>query len=321
MQNFYETFFSHGKCIGNSQSWDPVQKLVKSLFQLFNLEPVGVECHHVRCLILFIVAEKQIEIRRHRRNSKFKFNSPWKILLQPFEHFITVMIVQYTLVEIRTNSTLVWLNKVRIQRNLPDFKMCTWKRIFFRLIELERENVINKKLTAREWFCGTCSRLAFMRNFIIECVWPDGNFVWWNDNGRVVNEAKVFNDLILCVSTGLQERCTHTVHVWIWNRSKVSQNLSHTNHFANPFLESFILQTLLQTDCLYSYLVAVEREILDLLVIAEKGHRKKRDEFINMAKFVRYSFVFRNIHTHTQPHAREARWIISFCCDTFLPLF
>lgn len=84
----------------NVQRSGPVQKLVKTLLELLDLEPVGVEGHHVRSSVLIV--------------------RPAEVLLQPLEDLRSIVAVQYALVQIGTVSTFVALDVVSVQWNFPD---------------------------------------------------------------------------------------------------------------------------------------------------------------------------------------------------------
>lgn len=84
--------------IRNSQGRCPAQEFVESLLKFLDLEPVCVECHHVRCFILLIISRE--------------------ILLKPFQHIIGIVIVENALIEIRTNTALIRLYKMRIEWHL-----------------------------------------------------------------------------------------------------------------------------------------------------------------------------------------------------------
>lgn len=126
----------------------PVEELVQSILQGFGLEPIGMEWHHIGCLILFIVT--------------------WEILLQPFEDLLFIQIVQHTLIHIGTMSALKTFDIMRIQWHLP----YTWERT--------------------GW---TGTALAFMRDLVIQCVWPHGHRYWGHCDRTVIDVAKVFQNL------------------------------------------------------------------------------------------------------------------------------
>lgn len=121
---------------------------MKSIFQLFDLKPIRFECHHVRCLVLFIM--------------------PGKIFLQPFKNIVGIVIVQHTLIQVRTMATFVAFNVMSVQWHLP---------------------------YAGEYFWRTGSTFAFVRYFVVECVRPDGQCLRFYRNRTIVNVAKVFNNL------------------------------------------------------------------------------------------------------------------------------
>lgn len=73
---------------------------MKALFELFDLEPVGVEWHHVRGLVLVVV--------------------PFEVLLQPGEHIICIVVMQHALIHVRAVTSFVAFDIVRIQRNFPN---------------------------------------------------------------------------------------------------------------------------------------------------------------------------------------------------------
>lgn len=85
--------------IHNLQSERPVQELVQSALQRLDLEPVRVEGHHVRGLVLLVV--------------------PGKVLLQPLKHVVGIVIDQHALIQVRTVAALVALHVVHVQRQLP----------------------------------------------------------------------------------------------------------------------------------------------------------------------------------------------------------
>lgn len=126
---------------------------------------------------------------------------------------------------------------------------------------------------AWELLIRTSAAFTFVWNLVVESVWPNGDFIWWHNNARIVDEAKVLDDLILSISTWLQERCSHAIDFGIGYVWEMSKNLSHSNHFAHPLLVAFILQSLLQTDGFHSYFVASVREILNLKIIAVRMMR------------------------------------------------
>jgi hypothetical protein len=78
----------------NSQLRCPIEELVQALLEFLDLEPVGVEGHHVRRLVLLVVARE--------------------VLLQPLKHLISVVIVQHALIEIGTNAALERLDEMRV---------------------------------------------------------------------------------------------------------------------------------------------------------------------------------------------------------------
>lgn len=82
------------------QALRPVDELVQALLQLLDLEPVGVEGHHVRRTVLLVSAVK--------------------VLLQPLEHLVGVVVVQHALVQVRAVASLVRLDVVGVQWHLPD---------------------------------------------------------------------------------------------------------------------------------------------------------------------------------------------------------
>jgi len=72
---------------------------MKPLLQLLNLEPVGVEGHHVRRSVLLVVA---IEV-----------------FLEPFQDFVRVVVVQDALVEVGAMAPFVRLHEMGVQWDLP----------------------------------------------------------------------------------------------------------------------------------------------------------------------------------------------------------
>lgn len=56
-----------------SQCHRPVEEFRQTAFQLFDLEPIGVERHHVRRSVLFVISVK--------------------VFLQPLEHLLGIVIV------------------------------------------------------------------------------------------------------------------------------------------------------------------------------------------------------------------------------------
>lgn len=72
---------------------------MQTILQWLGLEPVGVEGHHVGCLVLFIVARE--------------------VLLQPLQDLLLIQIVQDTLIEVGAMTALISLHIVGVQGHLP----------------------------------------------------------------------------------------------------------------------------------------------------------------------------------------------------------
>lgn len=80
----------------------PINEFVQPILQFFDLEPVGVEWHHVWCPVLIII--------------------PVEVFTKPFKNFCSIVTVQHTLIQIRTMTTFVSFHIMSIQRNFP----CTY---------------------------------------------------------------------------------------------------------------------------------------------------------------------------------------------------
>lgn len=83
-------FINHNKKINCLLFVGPVDEFMKPVSQFFNLEPVGVERHHVRSPVLIVI--------------------PVKVFTEPFEHFGGVVAVQYALVQVRAVAAFVRLH-------------------------------------------------------------------------------------------------------------------------------------------------------------------------------------------------------------------
>lgn len=78
-----------------SQRYYPVKEFRQTALQLFNLEPISVEGHHIRRSVLFVISVK--------------------VLLQPLEHLFGIVVVKNALIQVRAVSTFVTLHIMRIQ--------------------------------------------------------------------------------------------------------------------------------------------------------------------------------------------------------------
>lgn len=72
----------------------PIQEFVQTLLQFFDRKPICMESHHVRRLILLIISTE--------------------IFLQPFENVFGIMIMQNTLIQIRTVTSFEVLDVMRV---------------------------------------------------------------------------------------------------------------------------------------------------------------------------------------------------------------
>lgn len=73
---------------------------MESSLEFLDLEPVGVEGHHVRRAVLFVIA---IEV-----------------LLEPLEHFAGVVVVENALVQVGAVTALIGFDVMGVQRDFPD---------------------------------------------------------------------------------------------------------------------------------------------------------------------------------------------------------
>lgn len=207
-----------------SQRHHPVEELRQAAFQLLDLEPIGVERHHVWRSILFVV--------------------PVEVLLQPIEHLFGIVIVKNALIQVGTVPAFVTLHVVRVQGQLPN----TCDDIFFSLHSTNR--MYRTKLSIRdsvtlERLGGTGAGLAFVRDLVVESVRPNRHPQRRDAYAAVVYISEVLEHLVLGVATGFQIGRPHADHLAGRDVAEVLQYLAHSDHLADPLLVTLVLQALL----------------------------------------------------------------------------
>lgn len=129
--------------------------------------------------------------------------------------------------------------------------------------------------------------------------------------------------LVLCVAARFQVRCTHTNHIVGRHIREMSQNLTHSDHFDNPFLVAFVLQALLQRNCFGGHLMLIERQRLNLLIITiDYDYCKKKTE--NVYVLIECAYIVYTIYVSTRIQGTHRgstamppvllRWKINWLC-------
>lgn len=87
--------------------------------------------------------------------------------------------------------------------------------------------------------------------------------------------------LVLRVAARFQVRCTHADHIVGRHIRELSQNLTHSDHLADPFLVALILQALLQRYRFGGHLMLIVCQRLHLMIItAEQFMRMEMGKYV-----------------------------------------